>query len=261
MNDLHALLLKKAAEQKLAHFYIIESPQEEFQAQEELFNFTHNFIRDYYQKVEGSKMGLVNLMDHPDVFVMGLHPDYESKKDPDYIVEEAESLIRFFEMKPVQSKRKFAVIPEGHKVTSRVANKWLKLLEEPTGTSTIFLLNPRRQTLLETIHSRAQHLRLNSAKEAVSLDEFVTFLKEMKSQGLAEFLENHVRSDADVFYWTQRLIEWEAQQLQSMPAKTALNEWIKKLSELETFHQPSATKWTLFYSYLHQHVLPRTALS
>jgi hypothetical protein len=255
--NIYEILMAKAKKNELAHFYLVESSRPEDEAFDHLMKFTHEFIRDYYQKVEGAKQSMANLMDHPDVFVMGNHPDYADKKDPDYIVEEAEMLIRFFEFKAVQGTRKFAVIPEGHKITNRISNKLLKLLEEPTGNATIFLLNPRRQKLLDTIHSRAQHLRLPVSITTSDLQQWQAFLTQTKSQSLSQFIEQNIKQNLDVSFWTNEMIRWEAEQLERIDSKMALAEWLKKLQEMEVFHQPSATKWTLFYSYLKTHVLTR----
>lgn len=258
--NIHDILMKKAAKNELAHFYLVESSAPEFEAADQLMSFAHEFIKDYYQKIEGAKQSLTNLMDHPDVYVLGNTPQTEDPEDKNFTVEEAEAFSRFFEFKPVQGKRKFAVITEGHRINNIVANKWLKLLEEPTGNSTIILLNPRRQKLLDTIHSRAQHLRLPVSISQGNLEDWKAFLSETKNLGLAQFIEKNLKSDADVFFWTGELIRWEAEQSSEASSKFALNDWIKKLQEMETFHQPSATKWTLFYSFLHQHVLPRFSM-
>jgi hypothetical protein len=255
--NIHEILMKKAAQDELAHFYILESSLPQDEAYDQLMNFTHNFIREYYQKIEGAKQSLNHLMDHPDVYMMGNLPEYEEKKDPNYIPVEADNLIRFFEFKAVQAKRKFAVIPEGHKMTPYLANKCLKLLEEPIGSSTIFLLNPRRQKLLDTIHSRAQHLRLPVSISKHSPEEWNAFLAKTAAQTLAQFIEQNTKGDRDIAFWCNELICWEAEQLQKIESKNALFDWIKKLQEMETFHQPTATKWTLFFSFLHQHVLGR----
>lgn len=255
--NLHDVLMKKAQNGQLAHFYILETSSSGDAALEELTKFTHQFIRDYYQKIEGAKQSLTHLMNHPDVYVLGNLPEAEEKEDSFFTVEESEHLARFFEFKPVQGKRKFAVITEGHRINNLVANKWLKLFEEPQGNSTIFLLNPRRQKLLDTVHSRAQHLRLPSARASSGLEEWDTFLTETKSLSLCQFLDKNAKQDKDVFYWSNQLIRWEAGEFDHPESKIALTEWIKKLQEMETFHQPSATKWTLFYSYLQAHVLPR----
>jgi hypothetical protein len=255
--NIHDILLKKAAKDELAHFYIIEKSADEEQSFDSLMKFTHEFIRDYYQKIEGAKQSMVNLMDHPDVYVLGNLPETEDKEDKFYSVEEAEAFSRFFEFKPVQGKRKFAVITEGHRVSNVVANKWLKLLEEPIGNSTIILLNPRRQKLLDTIHSRAQHLRLPVSIVLSNPEEWLSFLNQSKSQSLAQFLDQNIKQNHNVYFWTNEMVRWEAEQLERVGSKMALANWLKQLQEMEIFHQPSATKWTLFYSYLQTHVFPR----
>lgn len=249
-------LLKKASAQELSHFYIVESAAPFEQAQTELLDFTHNFIRDYYQKVEGHKQSISSLMDHPDVFVLGL--DNEDKKESAfYSVTEAEALAKFFEWRAVQSKRKFAVILNAHKINTIVANKWLKLLEEPPLLSTVFMLNPKRVKLLDTIHSRALHLRLPFVKDNIVSPEWQDFLNETKGLSLAPFLERFTKGDRPLQYWVDQLIKWESEQLSHPESKSILQKWLKDYSEMEVFHQSAATKWTLFFHHLKVHVLPR----
>jgi hypothetical protein len=256
--SLHDILLKKAASQELGHFYIIETSAPESTSHEHLITFVHQFIRDYFQKVEGHKQSMANLMDHPDVFVIGNTTEPEDEKnDKAFKVEEAEALNRFFEFRPVQGKRKFAVITEGHRINTIVANKWLKLLEEPQGTSTIFLLNPRRQQLLATIHSRAIHLRLPTKSDPLEFSEWNEFLTDLKKMTLSQFLENYGRGDRDLAFWVNELIRWESEQIDNPTPKSDLGQWLKTFQEMEIFHQPTATKWSLFYAFLQENVLPR----
>lgn len=250
-------LMAKAKEAKLAHFYIVESPLSEENSFQALVEFTHRFIQEYYLKVEGQKQPMTTLIDHPDVFVLGNLPTDEERDSDNFTVVESETLNRFFEFKSVQSKRKFAVITEGHRITNMVANKWLKLLEEPQGNATIFILNPRRQKFLDTIHSRALHLRLPATQETHHPEEFQSFMAQTSQQSLSQFLEANNKSDKDVEYWTGEMLIWEALQFDQPTKKDAVHMWLKKLQEMETFHQPSATKWALYYSYLHHHILPR----
>lgn len=247
------LLLKKASEDKLGHFYIVETSDQQ-NASKTLMEFVHEFIRNYYQKVEGSKLSMVHLMDHPDVFVLG-NPDEEDDKF--FKVEEAETLPRFFDYKAVQSKRKFAVITSAHRINNVVANKWLKLLEEPTGNATIFLLNPRGQQLLPTIHSRAIHLRLPGTTAEAELSHWNEFLSDAKQMPLSDFLDSYSRGDRDLREWVNDMIIWEASQVDQITPKEKLKTFLQEFEEQEIFHQPTATKWTLFYSYLKLNVLPR----
>ena len=256
--NLSEILLTKAKNSELGHFYIVETSAPEHLAHETLLTFVHNFIRDYYQKIEGHKQSLTNLMDHPDVYVIGnVAADSDEKNDKFFKVEEAEAFARFFEFKPVQGKRKFAVITEGHRINTIVSNKWLKLLEEPTGLSTIFLLNPRRGQLLPTIHSRAIHLRLPVKLPASDFSEWNNLMADLKKMTLSEFLENYSRSEPTLDFWVNELIRWESEQTDQPAAKKALESWLKQFQEMETFHQPTATKWALFYSYVREQVLSR----
>lgn len=256
--NLHDILLKKSTAGELGHFYILETSASEKVSHKILLHFIHEFIRDYYQKVEGHKHGLTHLMDHPDVFVMGnMDVADEDKNDKFFKVEEAQALGRFFEFKPVMSKRKFAVITEGHRITNLIANKWLKLFEEPQGNSTIFLLNPRRGELLPTIHSRAIHLRLPTKPDPLDLKEFQQFIQDLKKMTLSQFLDHYSRGERDLTFWVNELIRWESEQLDSPAPKEALGQWLLQFKEMEIFHQPTATKWSLFYSHLQESVLPR----
>ncbi len=256
--NLHELLLKKATSDGLGHFYILETSSAGSSAHENLLKFTHTFIKDYFRNVEGHKQELLNLADHPDVFVLGNTTETEDEKNDKFFkVEEAEALNRFFEFKPVQSKRKFAVITEGHRINTIVANKWLKLLEEPQGVSTIFLLNPRGGQLLPTIHSRAIHLRLPGEKIDLEFSAWIEMMKDIKEMGLSQFLDTYARGQENLGFWVNELIKWESEQINSASSKERLNSWLKTYQEMETFHQPSATKWTLFHSYLVENILPR----
>lgn len=250
------LLLEKAKKGQLAHFYIVESSLSLAEAQAELMTFVHAFIRDYYQQVEGHKQSLGHLMDHPDVFVLGSQVE-EKKEAAFYSVAEAESLTRFFEWRAVQSQRKFAVIPDAHRINNIVANKWLKLLEEPPLTATLFLLNPKKTKLLDTIHSRALHLRLPMVKQDVSTEEWQKLVKDIKEMGLAQFLENYSKGEISLSTWMNELLLWETTRDNAPDSKQSLVTWVKNFEEMEIFHQPSATKWTLFYSHMKEHVLPR----
>jgi hypothetical protein len=253
---LEGILFKKAQEGRLAHFYITETSGEFEDSRKKIFDFVHSFIRDYYQKIEGQKNSLDNLMDHPDVLVMGQRSE-DKKEAAFYSVLEAEELARFFQFKGVQSKRKFVVIHDAHRINQIVANKWLKLLEEPPQNATIFLLNPKKVRLLDTIHSRALHLRLEKTKTETDYQNWDLFLEDLKSMKFSGFLEKYSRGDLNLSYWMNMVLDWEAKQIDSIEAKSALQDFTKVFQEMELFHQPTATKWTLFYSHLKEHVLPR----
>lgn len=254
--NLHQILMDKAKSGALSHFYIVEASAAQSEATQILMTFVHEFIRDYYQKIEGHKQSILSLMDHPDVLVLG-NREEDKKESAFYSVAEAESLTRFFEWRPVQSKRKFAVIPDAHRINTIIANKWLKLLEEPPGEVTIFILNPRKSKLLDTIHSRALHLRLQSPHHQNSLEQWTRLVTDLQKMSLSQFLENYSKADPGIKFWMDELLHWETLQNKEPASKAVLEKWVKDFEEMEIFHQPAATKWTLFYSHMKEHVLPR----
>jgi hypothetical protein len=251
-------LMSQARAGTLAHFFIVECPLPENQAFAKLCEFAQTFIRDYYLTIEQQKM-LQNFLQHPDVLVIGNLPETEEKETANFTVEESSVLARFLEFRSVQARRKFVVITEGHRINPTVANKWLKLLEEPQGEVTIFLLNPRRQKLLDTIHSRALHLRIVSPGQVADQSVWKEFLETVKGLSLSQFLEKYSKAEHDLNFWTGHLLHWESEICDEPLKKAALAQWLKKLQEMELFHQPTATKWTLFYSFLQQHVISRAS--
>lgn len=251
---LEELLLTKARNKELAHFYTLEAPLEEEVALEELQAFCHNFIRRYFQEIEKQTHPVNSLMDHPDVLVL---TGIEEKRD--YTVEDAALLEKFFTWKAVQSQRKFVVIPEAHRITQVLANKWLKILEEPPVEATIFLLNPRRIRLLPTIQSRTLLLRLPPKATTHDPSLFDGLLDDARKLSLHPFLEKYSKGDFPLRFWLGELARWEGGQWQEADKKASLEKTLRSLEEMETFNQPTATKWTFFYSHLKDHVLARLA--
>jgi DNA polymerase III delta prime subunit len=241
------ILLKKAKSGELAHFYTVEST-----SGDDLMEFCHSFIRKYFHEVEKQTHPVTTLLDHPDVLVI---TGVEDKKD--YTVLDATQMEKFFSWKAVQSQRKFVVIPEAHRITQILANKWLKVLEEPPVTATIFLLNPRRIKLLPTIQSRALPLRLPRKREKHDATEWMEFLTSIKDMGLSQFLENYSKGDRSLSFWLEELLYWETEQLAQLGNKDSLQITLKRLEEMEIFNQPGATKWTFLYHHLKDHVLTR----
>lgn len=255
--NLESVLINKAKKNELGHFYILETPSLEGEAPLRLFQFIENFVHSYYRDVEGITP-LQNILDYPDVYILGnTFRDDEENEDKAFKVEDAEAFARFFEFKSVGSKRKIAIITEAHRVNTIVANKWLKLLEEPNGNSTIFMLNPRGGQLLPTIHSRAIHLRLNSQSNSLDFTLWNEFSKDLRTLSLSAFLDKYTKSKQELSFWVNELIRWESSQTEEFTSKEELINWLKLFQEMELFHQPSATKWTLFYSFLKENISSR----
>ncbi len=250
--SLENILLAKGKSGELAHFYLLETSLSEEKSGEVLYAFCHNFIRHYYHEVERQTHPVNSLMDHPDVLVI---TGIEEKKD--YTVSDAVVMEKFFTWRAVQSQRKFVIIPEAHRITEILANKWLKVLEEPPVTATIFLLNPRRIKLLPTIQSRALPLRIPQKRDKHDETEWKEFLTQTKELGLSKFLETFSKGPRSLSFWVEELIYWETDQLEGCENKVELEKVLKLMDEMNTFNQPAATKWTFLYFHLKDHVLTR----
>jgi hypothetical protein len=255
--NLHDLLLEKASLKQLGHFYILETSAPDDQAPEILQAFVETFIKNYYQKIEKQEYVSKNLIDHPDVYLFGQDSEEETKSEKPYKVEQAKSLARFFEFKPIKGKRKFCILPDAHLINSIIANKLLKLFEEPQGISTIFLLNPRKSQLLPTIHSRAIHLRIPAQKPQHDFSQWKKFLSEIKDLTPYQVIEEQSKSEISLSFWINELTSWESEKDDGVTSKIQFTKWLKNYQEMELFHQPTATKWALFQAYLRDHVFPR----
>lgn len=253
MNLLEQLLIK-ASQKKLGHFYILTPTKSSPDAQVLCEKFCTDFLTGFF-KQEGLRIPQ-DPWNHPDVFRLGSLADEESGTQ-NFSVEEALGLIRYFEFSAVESTHKFAIITEANRITTTVANKWLKVLEEPLANSTIILINANQLKLLETIESRGILLRLDIPGSNADHQEFEKFIQDAQKMSLSEFLENFQKDQSGINYWVEKLILWEADQVSSHTSKQKLGEWLVRLKEMETFHQPSATKWSLFYDFLKSHVFPR----
>jgi hypothetical protein len=250
-------LLSSGREDKLAHFYILESGKSRAEeAFKDLHFFTDSFIARYYQEIEKTPTPK-SLIDHPDVLWIG-SLEYGEDTRQSYQVDEAADLARFLEFKPIQAKRKFVVITEADKVGTTVANKWLKILEEPSQPVTIFMLNPKRIKLLPTLLSRAQSLILPGEWSVVmtKLDELMSLWKTSEIS-LSQFIEKFKDSPKDIGDLIQAIIDWETTQYDEFSDKKALAEFLIVWRESEVFRQSAATRSTLLYAFLKSHILPR----
>lgn len=247
-------LLALALEKKLAHFYILEPTKSSENAQGQCEAFCEDLFKKYFKALNLTVPE--NVWDHPDVITLGTRADQEEILN-NFTVEEALGFIRHFEFAPINAPHKFAVITQAERISLTVANKWLKLLEEPNKDTTIILINSNRIKLLETIQSRGILLRLETTSSPLETEEFQGFIHEAKGLTLSQFIEKNQKSGKDVNYWSDKLISWESQMMDGAREKEQLGVWLNRLREMDSFHQPSATKWSLFYQYLQSNVFGR----
>ena len=93
----------------------------------------------------------------------GAHPDLhhlvpEGASD-EIRIDEVRSLIGRLALRPFNAKRQIAILDRVERLTEEAANSVLKVLEEPPGAATFFLLTAQWPRCLPTITSRCQLIR------------------------------------------------------------------------------------------------------
>jgi len=101
----------------------------------------------------------------------GLHPDlFLAEPEGATLtlkIERVRDLVREIDARPFEAAARAVLIDDAHTMTEQAQNALLKSLEEPPPTSHVFLVTPSPQTLLPTIRSRCQTLRLGPLPAAL----------------------------------------------------------------------------------------------
>lgn len=178
MDKIQTILLQKFQEQKLAHFYLLSPARQDQKG--ELNQWVHEFLQALTSK---------NISNHPDILLIDSDPEKKS-----YKWEDLSGVYKFLNHAPLEWPQKIIYIADAHKITEVVANKLLKVLEEPPIACTFLITNPLKKSLLHTIESRAIHLHLPLSKAHSKNDIDSTFLEDTCSLSLHLFIEK-LKSD------------------------------------------------------------------
>lgn len=109
------------------------------------------------------------------------HPDIKIIENEGTIkVEEIRELIKDIQLKPYEGTRKVYIVFNADKMNMQAQNALLKTLEEPPHYATLILLTSKNDSLLSTIVSRCQVLKLRP----VSLDKIESYLVNEKGVGI-----------------------------------------------------------------------------
>ena len=179
MDKIQSILSQKFHKQNLAHFYLLSPAQRDDSNQ--LDQWMHVFLQNLTHKT---------IANHPDILLITSDPEKRS-----YKWEELSGIYKFLNHAPLEWNQKIIYIADAHKITEIVANKLLKVLEEPPIACTFFISNPLKKSLLHTIESRAIHLRLpmndnDVANSAINDDDEFATISNMSLFEFIEFLKN-----------------------------------------------------------------------
>lgn len=247
------ILNEKWKTKSLGHFYLVESHQDIFDKALAVNQFIHAFLTQVLVsagKNEAVAEKILKGKSHPDIFYFG-----EDQEAP-YKVEELEEFFSFNELAPFELKHKFIIFHHAHLLNITIANKLLKILEEPNKNTTIFLLNPRGHELLPTIRSRAIKIKLPWAAQPIKLskdEETVRkILLDLKQQriGLAEAMESLKNCELDTDEEILRVILQEKNETMDFAHHEKLLseiQWMKKSDSFNNSLQERVFSLLEFY--------------
>lgn len=244
-QKLQQVLLRLAEQNKLGHFYILNGrgTQTDKQAQ-----WIEQFIRQYWTHIEKRQHVPQDLKSDADL--LWIHPwDEEKEEHRDYQVEDLTALMKFMGFRGLQSKRRFVVMEEAHRIGSIVANRLLKTLEEPENEVTFFWTNPHATKLLPTITSRAQELILSFTGE-IQPTALVEEYRQKILAGdypLAQFLEEAKKEAPQLL---DELLSYETRHDGPAQLKQELLTMTQEWRKAQTFNQPPAPRLQWIYTYM-----------
>jgi hypothetical protein len=200
-KDPSTLLIDLYKKDKLGPLYIIRPPvlmqqvdSASSTSKKEQANLTSTWAHNLSIEILKLEKGISD-PEAKELEELGASDLYHIKKDSDhkeYKVEEQSTndFIKAHSYPPLEFKYKIIAVHEADKITERIANKWLKTLEEPlTNVVTLFLTNSNK-ALLQTIESRAITLRLLPETS----DKKLEILPEDK-ESFSEFLNRNLQGE------------------------------------------------------------------
>lgn len=151
---------------------------------------------------------------HPDIAVVSPERVTEKGKtrEKNISVEIIREHLHFLSRYPLVGKRRVLVIDDAHQLSRGAQNVLLKTLEEPNVTSVLILITHDMSALLDTIHSRVQHIRFSCVPESEMrmlgevVNESDMFLYSLGRPGVLITASQHAEEFADSRALLSRLL-------------------------------------------------------
>jgi DNA polymerase III subunit delta' len=212
-----AVLRNALARDRLAHAYLFIGPAGVGKKQTALA------LAHAVQCNEGSKDGCevcigcvqVAAGTHPDLMVVSPEAGKQS-----IAISQVRDLQRLLYLRPVQGKKKIAILEEAHLLTPQAQSALLKMVEEPPGDALLVLLILNSATLSRPLLSRCQQVRF--APLPTPVIEEILIRTQDKDPAIAHTLALYSRGsigraltlDPEVFTEERHYVEEELQKLE-----------------------------------------------
>lgn len=195
-------LTKAYQSNKLSHAYLFEGDDGQTM-QQVAIDFTKLILCDQDNQCQLK----VETFNHPD-FIYISSEENTIKKD------QIEQLLHHMNQLPIEGDYKVYIIESFEKLTIQGENSILKFLEEPPENTIAILLTTKPEQILDTIHSRCQHVYFKPINKA----NFINRLVERDiSRPVAELLSTYttqietavtLNEEADLMALRKSVIKW-----------------------------------------------------
>lgn len=161
---------------KLSHAYLFEGDDAQTMKQVAI-----NFAKLILCQTDSQCETKVSTYNHPDLMYISTTENAIKK-------EQVEQLVRHMNQLPIESTNKVYIIEDFEKLTVQGENSILKFLEEPPDNTIAILLSTKPEQILDTIHSRCQHVYF----KPIDKEKFINRLVEQNmSKPVAEMISTY----------------------------------------------------------------------
>ena len=161
---------------KLSHAYLFEGDDAQTMKQVAI-----NFAKLILCQTDSQCETKVSTYNHPDFMYISTTENAIKK-------EQVEQLVRHMNQLPIESTNKVYIIEDFEKLTVQGENSILKFLEEPPDNTIAILLSTKPEQILDTIHSRCQHVYF----KPIDKEKFINRLVEQDmSKPVAEMISTY----------------------------------------------------------------------
>lgn len=195
-------LTKAYQSNKLSHAYLFEGDDGQTM-QQVAIDFTKLILCDQDNQCQLK----VETFNHPDFM-------YISSEENTIKKDQIEQLLHHMNQLPIEGDYKVYIIESFEKLTIQGENSILKFLEEPPENTIAILLTTKPEQILDTIHSRCQHVYFKPINKA----NFINRLVERDiSRPVAELLSTYttqietavtLNEEADLMALRKSIIKW-----------------------------------------------------
>lgn len=196
-------LLKAYSNQKLSHAYLFEGDDLETMITTAVTFASHILCQDNGQckaKIEAHN-----------------HPDFHYVKTDETTIKKAriEQLVHHMNQLPIESDFKVYIIQDFERLTVQGENSILKFLEEPPSNTIAILISSKPEQILDTIHSRCQHVYFKPMHRHTFIERLVEH--EGVSKPVAEFISTYttqfeearqLNEDNDLIQLRKQTLQW-----------------------------------------------------